>query len=373
MPRTRCLVNDCNWVSDDSAASLVAAQLNSHMFNHNVANAQPQVSHDRTKIEHPKITTGCTPERFSYFKTRWTAYKQITNLHEDSKASHLLQCCEEDLNLALYRAHRDDLLKLNEEQLLKAIEENAVKMEKKIVARVKLLNMQQDRDEDITNFTNRIKGQAGICAFTKKHECKSCKVENDVDYSEDMIQDVIARGLSDPDIQLELLGKPDQDMSLDETIEFIKTKEAGKISASHIATQSASAIKSSHRRMADKKWVQHKPPTASNYHKPAQNYDNTKKLPIPEVFNKDGKPKCFNCGQFGHRGYKSGRCPAFGKTCGKCGIDNHFAHLCFTNKNYGKTRNTTASVDDYQDDILATHEEEGTDPQSVSSTFNYRG
>ena len=62
-------------------------------------------------------------------------------------------------------------------------------MEKKIVARVKLLNMQQDRDEDITNFTNRIKGQAGICAFTKKHKCKSCQVENDVDYSEDMIQD----------------------------------------------------------------------------------------------------------------------------------------------------------------------------------------
>ena len=147
MPRTRCLVNDCNWVSDDSSASLVAAQLNSHMFNHNVANTQPQVSHDRTKIEHPKITTGCAPERFSYFKTRWTAYKQITNLHEDRKASHLLQCCEEDLNLALYRAHREDLLKLNEDQLLKAIEENAVRMEKKIVARVKLLNMQQDRDE----------------------------------------------------------------------------------------------------------------------------------------------------------------------------------------------------------------------------------
>ena len=122
MPVTRCLVDNCEWISDDAAASLVAAQLNSHMFNHNTTNAQPRVRHDRTKIEHPKITTNCTPERFSYFKTRWTAYKQITDLPEDMKASHLLECCEEPLYLALYRAHQRDLLKLNEEQHLKAIE-----------------------------------------------------------------------------------------------------------------------------------------------------------------------------------------------------------------------------------------------------------
>ena len=77
----------------------------------------------------------------------------------------------------------------------------------------------------------------------------TCSKENNVDFSSEIIKDVLARGLSDPDIQLELLANTVQDMTLEDTISFIETKEGGKASASHISgTQSINAIRSTYKR-----------------------------------------------------------------------------------------------------------------------------
>ena len=64
-------------------------------------------------------------------------------------------------------------------------------------------------------------------------ECQSCKAE--VDYSEEILRDVLTRGLCDNEIQLDLLGDKNQDMSLEEVFKFIEAKEAGKRSASTLA------------------------------------------------------------------------------------------------------------------------------------------
>ena len=42
------------------------------------------------------------------------------------------------------------------------------------------------------------------------------------------MHDVLTRGLTDSEIQLELLGERNQDMTLEEVFQFIETKEAGK-------------------------------------------------------------------------------------------------------------------------------------------------
>ena len=90
-----------------------------------------------------------------------------------------------------------------------------------MVARVQLHNMCQDRDETIHSFGAWIRGQAGVCTI----KCTSC--DSAVSYTDAILRDVLTRGILDPEIQIDLLGDKNQDMSLEEMFQFIKAKESG--------------------------------------------------------------------------------------------------------------------------------------------------
>ena len=69
--------------------------------------------------------------------------------------------------------------------------------------------MRQDRDEPIRAYGARLKGQASVCKFTQ--QCAGCRT--DVDYTEAILKDVLCRGLEDTEIQMNLLGDKNQDMT----------------------------------------------------------------------------------------------------------------------------------------------------------------
>ena len=105
----------------------------------------------------------------------------------------------------------------------------AVRDENTMVARVQLYNMRQDRDEPIRSFCARLRGQLGVCKFNIK--CQGCN--GDLNYTEQIVRDVITRGLADSEIQLDLLGERNQNMTLEEE-EVLKFVEAKKRSASRL-------------------------------------------------------------------------------------------------------------------------------------------
>jgi len=78
-----------------------------------------------------------------------------------------------------------------------------------MVARVALHNTFQDRDKPIPGYAARLRGQAGICKFSVK--CQRCSHE--VSYTEQIIRDIITRNVADNDIQLELLGSENQNIT----------------------------------------------------------------------------------------------------------------------------------------------------------------
>ena len=331
----QCPIGECVYTTGDHDPQVAAALLHIHGKTHD-----NQSNITKPKIVPPSIPIGCTTESFTYLKSRWESYKRITQLPASQHAVHLLNCCDEDLRVALYRVHQNQLQNLTEVQLISAIETLAVRVEKKIVARVKLLNMRQDRDQPIREFAAEAKGQAGICKYVKSHKCTNCDHNMEIDYSDDIVQDVIARGLSDNDIQLELLGSTNQDLSLEEIIQFVATKEAGKASASHISAQSASAIKSTYKRATNKPTAPSEQATKPN--QPSNKSKYQQYTPRREV-------RCRNCGNTGHKGPGSGVCPAFGKNCGNCGIPNHFTKVCRRER---KENAAIASIDDELNEIL---------------------
>ena len=184
-------------------------------------------SHSQQQPEHPKcpvIVMGCTSGKGSFFKSRWATYKKLTKISAGDNTDQLLAFCSEELELALFCAHSDKLSGKTEAEVLSAIENLAVEPEKEIVERVRLLNMRQDHDEFIQSFVTQLRGQAYMCKFVVKHKC-TCEVEADINYADLIVRDVLARGLADADIQVDLLGTTNQGMTLKETVEFIKTKE----------------------------------------------------------------------------------------------------------------------------------------------------
>ena len=252
------------------------------------------------KVRRPTTSSAGTSEDWSYFLSRWADYKSATKLAGKELIIQLLECCDENLRKDLTRAQGGTLTDKPEADVLAAIRQLAVREENTMVARVALHNMRQDRDETVRSFGARLQGQANIRKFVTK--CKNC--DTDVNYTEEMMRDALSRGLSDPEIQMDLLGDINQNMTLEDIYKFIEAKEAGKRSASRLFDSQAVAAASSYRKAK---------------HFPA--------------LNKSDQELCSYCGKSGHgkrnpSHVRRAKCPAYGHKCELCQRDHHFEQVC---------------------------------------------
>ena len=286
------------------------------------------------KVKRPVISSSGTSEEWSYFQQRWKEYKLATRLTGSDIIYQLLECCDETLRKDLSRSF-SDLTSSTEETLLNNIKTLAIRQENVMVARMQLQQMRQDRDEAARSFAARIKGQAGVCQFDIKCACGKI-----LSYSDQMIRDTLIIGLADDDIRLDLLGRSDEEMSLDKTISFIEAKESGKRSAGRLnpihGSQPASIDATSSYRQMERRRLQSQ--------------------------NKPPERNCGYCGKRGHSTRKQDRkqsCPAYGHVCTNCQIPHHFESVCRKPKQ--KHQGDTAG---------ATFEAFYSDDDSASATFD---
>ena len=202
-------------------AIIAAALITAHATTHNTTSNQ-MAAVKVEKVKRPTISSAGTSEEWTYFISRWNDYVEATKVTGKDKTVQLLECCDEQLRKDLTRNAGGTLTGQTEQVVLKAIRALAVREENTMVARVALHNMRQDRDETIRSFGARLRGQAGVCKFVIK--CPQC--DSDVSYTEAILRDVLSRGLEDPEIQLDLLGDKDQEMTLEKMFQFVEAKEA---------------------------------------------------------------------------------------------------------------------------------------------------
>ena len=317
MPIVDCPIEDCTYSTPDLDAIIVAALLTTHATTHAAPTTGTRGAAARVeKVKRPTISSAGSSEDWKYFLSRWADYVAATRVTGADGILQLLECCDEQLRKDLTRSSAGTLLDKTEDDVLIAIRSLAVREENVMVARVTLNNMHQDRDETIRSFGARLRGQAGVCKYAI--ECPEC--EHDVDYTEPILRDVLSRGIEDSDIQLELLGHINQDMTLEEVFRFVEAKEAGKRSASRLLdSQAAEAISSSYNRHKRDVIVEQYAARGDNNHNAARG-DNNHKL-------------CSYCGRKGHGDksitkYRQKQCPAFGHTCIHCNRPHHFDSMC---------------------------------------------
>ena len=297
-----CPIPGCVYQTDDLDAAIVAALLTTHSQTHipgHITAAKVE------KVKRPVISSAGTLEEWEYFQTRWTDYANATKIGGQDKVIQLLECCDESLRKDLTRYSGGSLTTKTTNEVMAAIRRLAVREENPMVARVSLHNMRQDRDEPVRNYSARLRGQAGVCKFSLT--CPNCS--HDVNYTEEIIRDVLCRGINDNDIQLDLLSDKNQNMNLEEVIQFVEAKESGK--------RSASRLIDSHNTVA----------ASSSYRKSKQ---------------PDSKPQardpCGYCGKRGHGRNAPARtrkqeCPAYGQQCEHCNRYHHFESVCRSKNN----------------------------------------
>ena len=296
MPVIKCPFPGCDFeVKEDVPDDCKSSVLNIHLVYHQQTHASIN-SGKAIKLSRPILAAENSTEDWIYFVTRWDSYKSATKLQGAEVTAHLLECCDEALRKDLSRVHRNSLPAMDEVNLLKAIKRLAVIEESTLVSRYNLHNMKQDIDEPIRSFVARIKGQAHICKLFVP--CPNCEFEQ-VDFSDQIVRDVVTRGLNDEDIRLNLLGDKNQDMSLEETIAFIEAKESGKKSAGRLLNDNSTAAALSQ-------------------------YKSRKK--------QASVVKCNWCGKRERHGSdfkeRQRKCPAFKHMCEVCHITGHFASVC---------------------------------------------
>jgi len=298
-----CPYPDCDFQTTDASDALAATLLQIHAAGAHSTNNQNLPSTARIeKVKRPTISIGGTTEGWSYFNIRWKDYVAATKVSGRDLVVQLLECCDEDLRKDLTRAAGGSLTNKTEEEVLTAIKTLAVREENAMVARVALHDMRQDRDEPIRSFGARIRGQAAICKYLL-----TCTCGTEMNYSNEILRDVVVRGLVDSEIQLDLLSDSNQNMTLEEVFQFVEKKEAGRRSAN---------------RLMESQGVQ----SMSSQYKKQQRLDHKE-----TSINKSDP--CTYCGKRGHGKsspvhIRKQHCSAYDTTCEFCKKLHHFDNVC---------------------------------------------
>ena len=184
-------------------------------------------SAQRAKLDPPKLSAGCDQETWELFLRNWDMYKSGMNIGATQASVYLFNCLEQDLRDDILRANPSTQVSdMSEDALTTAIKTLAVKVESKLVHRIRMGQSTQTPGHSIRNFHAVLKGQAKLCQF--KVTCPAPACNTVVDYSEEVIMDQLIRGINDKEILSDLLGEVQTDMTLQQVVDYIARKEQAK-------------------------------------------------------------------------------------------------------------------------------------------------
>ncbi|MEL6802396.1 MAG: reverse transcriptase domain-containing protein, partial [Bacteroidota bacterium] len=181
------------------------------------------------KIDRPVVDLGIDQEAWNMFLVKWEHFGIGTRISDEDKPLQLLQCASQPLSKLLVQADRA-IVSRSVEQILSSMESFAVIKVSKGTQRAELMKLSQNNDEAIRTFAARVKGKAQTCGFVALGRCACpCNETVSVDYTQEVIKDVIIAGISDTDIRTSVLETEGiEDRSLADVISIVERKERAR-------------------------------------------------------------------------------------------------------------------------------------------------
>ena len=257
----------------------------------------------RAKLERPTIDADCSDNRWIIFRDAWARYKEMASLTSASEIrNELRSACSEKINEMLFNfAGPDALNNATENELMNHIKTVAVRAVHPEVYRQQFFTMRQTDGESVTNFISRLKAQAMLCAFNSKGSCNTegCTVS----FFEDMVKSQLIAGTRNPSHQSKVLSEMEGLKTLDQVTSRLLALESTERASTHFRPSSEVA------------------PIFQ------QQRQNNKAKFLPKSSPQKPGTNCVGCGHAFHPKGRSA-CPAWQKTCRKCGKPNHFSSVC---------------------------------------------
>ena len=261
------------------------------------------------QIPRPELPEEATEQEWAHWKVKWERYKRscLQGLDKTTVVDHLWACCPKDLESSIWKQVGQNLD--TEEELLELMLRLGVKKRNVLLNKVAFLDMCQREGEPAKLFVARLKGQAAVCDFTLP--------EGTSDYTDQMVQHQLIRGLSDEGIQEHILAHAatteGSKMDLTMTVNMVEAKECGKQDTESL--QKASTVN----RLSD--------------YKKGFKFNQGEDVSKSDTRVATSDNVCTYCCRTGHGNgshpeVRQKLCPAFGRVCGKCGKMDHFQQAC---------------------------------------------
>ena len=341
-PPLACEVENCGYSTEEGIPSheLRIERLKLHHQQRHNQQINPKVNLPKpAQLPRPELPEEASEQEWLQWKSKWERYKRSCLQGVESKmvVDQLMACCSKDLEDTIWKQVGGNLD--TEKELLDVMKKLGVKRRNVLLNKVSFFDMSQNQDEKVKHYVARLRGQAATCNFSVTEGTK--------DYSEQMIQHQLIRGLSDQDIQEHVLAHAATDegakMDLDTTVRLIEAKELGK-------ADSEVLHKSSHaNKMSEYQKVKNQPKDQGGSDQP-----------------------CSFCKKKGHGSrapikIRKSSCPAWDKECGNCGKLGHFKEVCRS-----KRKNEAGALKAVEgNEVDASRDTEGGVLGSISNSVNF--
>ena len=203
-----CIEEDCGYqtqeVEQDLALQLLTLHVKTQHTQAAVAEGRQHTA-QAERVKRPVLTfTGATleQEEFDHFLYQFELYKDRLGEGQDG-ALLLRECLATDISRTVFSSYGGKMKSLTETQLRQAISTCCVSKQT-IQARInELYKVKQDSGQTVQSFLAALKMKGRQCNL--KIECSKSGCHEMVDYSKEVIRNLFILGLSDVELQQDIM------------------------------------------------------------------------------------------------------------------------------------------------------------------------
>ena len=206
------------------------------------------------KIDRPELKQDISHEDWATFESEWRRFKRCTKIDDNEVADQLFQCAERTLQRLLLKEN-SSIIEEGEDALLDAMKKMAVIQVATSVRRANLLSHKQDHGEPFREFYANVRSSACTCNFNIRCSHTCCRDKAPIDYTSQVVKDVLISGIADAEIRKDVLGWSSLDEKSDkEIVAFVEEKEIAR----NALSGSTNAATSGYRKRAAQQPVEEK-------------------------------------------------------------------------------------------------------------------
>ena len=227
----KCQYPECATEIAHDSEAVAIVMFKSHMKSHQQPVTAPQGAPSKQrlpKIDRPELKQDISYEDWATFESEWKRFKRCTKMDPTEVADQLFQCCERPLQRLLLKED-SNIIEEGEVALLQAMKKMAVIQIATSVRRANLLSHKQDHGEPFREFYANVRASACTCSFNVKCPHACCQEEAAIDYTSQVVKDVLISGIADAEIRKDVLGWSSLDQKTDkEILAFVEEKEIAR-------------------------------------------------------------------------------------------------------------------------------------------------